>query len=193
MKRVCIFCGSQTGNRPIYLDIAQRMGHALTKRRLGLVYGGGGIGLMKVLADAVLDTGGDVIGVIPKSLTTKEIAHDRVTDLRIVASMHERKALMADLADAFIALPGGYGTLEEFCEVVTWAQLGIHRKPCGILNVEGFYDHFLEHLDKKVKEGFLSPLNRSLVIEGNTPDRLLDTLASYVSPVHQNWMSGKET
>jgi uncharacterized protein (TIGR00730 family) len=189
MKRVCVFCGSSTGFRPVYSEAAQRMGVALTKRGLGLVYGGGGIGLMKVLADAVLTGGGEVIGVMPKALMTKETAHAGLTDLRVVHSMHERKALMADLCDAFVALPGGYGTLEEFCEVVTWAQLGIHRKPCGLLNVDGYYDRLLAQFDYLVAEGFLTRINRSLVATEQDPDALLDALSSYRAPMIEPWMT----
>ncbi|MBM4122021.1 MAG: TIGR00730 family Rossman fold protein [Nitrospira sp.] len=192
MKRVCVFCGSSTGLNLVHQHAATRMGAEIARRGLGLVYGGGGIGLMKVLADAVLDQGGEVIGVIPKSLTIKEVAHDRVTDLRIVTSMHERKALMADLSDAFIALPGAYGTLDEFCEVLTWAQLGLHHKPCGLLNVDGFYDQLIAHFDRLVAEEFLSPTNRALVIEARDPDRLLDALSRYRSPVAEQWIDREE-
>ncbi|TAJ10367.1 MAG: TIGR00730 family Rossman fold protein [Nitrospirae bacterium] len=183
MKRICVFCGSREGNRPVYTEAARAVGGLLAREGIGLVYGGGGIGLMKLLADAVLDAGGQVTGVIPHALTTQEIAHPRVTDLRVVGSMHERKALMAELSDAFIALPGGYGTLEEFCEVVTWAQLGLHRKPCGLLNVAGFYDPLLAQLDRQVTEGFLSPTMRTLVIEAKEPGQLLISIQAYRSPV----------
>lgn len=192
MKRVCVFCGSSTGLNLVHQHAATRMGAEIARRGLGLVYGGGGIGLMKVLADAVLDQGGEVIGVIPKSLTIKEVAHDRVTDLRIVTSMHERKALMADLSDAFIALPGAYGTLDEFCEVLTWAQLGLHHKPCGLLNVDGFYDQLIAHFDRLVAEEFLSPTNRALVIEARDPESLLDALSQYRSPVAEQWIDREE-
>jgi uncharacterized protein (TIGR00730 family) len=183
MKRICVFCGSREGNKPAYVGAARALGGLLAREGIGLVYGGGGIGLMKLLADAVLDAGGTVTGVIPQALTIQEIAHPRVTDLRVVGSMHERKALMAELSDAFIALPGGYGTLEEFCEVVTWAQLGLHRKPCGLLNVAGFYDPLLAQLDRQVAEGFLSQTMRTLVIEAAEPGRLLAGLQAYRSPV----------
>ena len=183
MKRICVFCGSRAGTNPVYAEAARALGRLLAREGIALVYGGGGIGLMKILSDAVLDEGGEVIGVIPHVLTTMEIANSRVTDLRIVGSMHERKALMAELSNAFIALPGGYGTLEEFCEVVTWAQLGLHRKPCGLLNVAGFYDPLLAQLDHQVAEGFLSPTMRTLVIESNEPGQLLATLKAYGSPV----------
>jgi uncharacterized protein (TIGR00730 family) len=193
MKRVCVFCGSSSGTNPIYRETAEWMGTTLAERGLGLVFGGGGIGLMRVLASAALAGGAEVIGVIPRGLMTKEIAHDKVRDLRIVGSMHERKALMSDLADAFVALPGGYGTLEEFCEVLTWAQLGLHRKPCGLLNVNGFYEPFLRQLDRQVSEGFLSPLNRSLVVDHQEPSHLLDLLASYQSPVTEQWIDRTES
>jgi uncharacterized protein (TIGR00730 family) len=192
MKRICVFCGSKEGNKPAYTEAARALGDLLAREGIGLVYGGGGIGLMKLLADAVLDAGGTVTGVIPQALTIQEIAHPRVTDLRVVGSMHERKALMAELSDAFIALPGGYGTLEEFCEVVTWAQLGLHRKPCGLLNVAGFYDPLLAQLNRQVAEGFLSPTMRTLVIEAAESSRLLADLRAYQSPVTERWIKGEE-
>ena len=193
MKRICVFCGSCTGTNPQYREAAQGLAAALVRRGCGLIYGGGGIGLMGVLATAMLEAGGDVTGIIPRGLMVNEIAHSGVTDLRVVGSMHERKALMAELADGFIALPGGYGTLEEFCEVVTWAQLGLHRKPCGLLNVNGYYGHLLGHLDHLVIEGFLSSQNRSLVLEHHDPDHLLDLLASYRSPVTAKLITENET
>nr|MBI3613672.1 TIGR00730 family Rossman fold protein [Nitrospirota bacterium] len=193
MKRICVFCGSREGTGPAYAAAARALGGLLAGEGIGLVYGGGGIGLMKLLADAVLDAGGNVTGVIPHALTIQEIAHPRVTDLRVVGSMHERKALMAELSDAFIALPGGYGTLEEFCEVVTWAQLGLHRKPCGLLNVAGFYDPLLAQLDRQVAEGFLSPTMRTLVIEAKEPGQLLTALKAYRSPVMERWLKGGES
>lgn len=168
------------------------MGTAIARLGMGLVYGGGGIGLMKVLADAALAGRGEVIGVIPASLMEKEAAHAGLADLRVVGSMHERKALMADLSDAFVALPGAYGTLDEFCEVLTWAQLGLHRKPCGLLNVGGFYDQFIAHIDRLVTEAFLSPLNRSLVLEAQNPDSLLDALSRYRSPIAEQWIDREE-
>ncbi|MDE3035898.1 MAG: TIGR00730 family Rossman fold protein [Nitrospirota bacterium] len=183
MKRICVFCGSREGHKPVYAEAARTLGGLLAREGIGLVYGGGGIGLMKILADAVLDAGGSVIGVIPQALTVREIAHPRVADLRVVGSMHERKALMGELSDAFVALPGGYGTLEEFCEVVTWAQLGLHRKPCGLLNVAGFYDPLLAQLDYQVTEGFLRPATRSLVIESGDPERLLMAFSRYRASV----------
>jgi hypothetical protein len=176
----------------VFREAARRLGMALTTRGLGLVYGGGGIGLMRELADAVLDQRGEVIGVIPEALMAKEIAYDRLTDLRVVDSMHARKALMAELADGFMALPGGYGTLEEFCEVVTWGQLGLHRKPCGLLNVEGYFDRLLAQFDHFVTEGFLSRANRALVLMEQEPDRLLDAMVRYQSPVRKRWLEKEE-
>jgi uncharacterized protein (TIGR00730 family) len=193
MKRVCVFCGSSEGSDPVYREAARQMGEVLAGRGLVLVYGGGGIGLMKVLADAMLARGGEVVGIMPEPLMAKELAHTGLTDLRIVGSMHERKALMAELSDAFVALPGGYGTLEEFCEVLTWAQLGIHRKPCGLLNVNGYFDPLRELFDRFVREGFLSSANRTLVVEARAPDALLDALARYRSPVRERWVAQDET
>src|SRR5215475_2650578 len=155
MKRICVFCGSSSGSRPEYRVCAEELGTELIRRQIGLIYGGGNVGLMGAIADAVLRGGGEAIGVIPEHLMTREIAHKQLTKLHVVRSMHERKALMADLSDAFIALPGGFGTLEEFCEAVTWAQLGLHAKPCGILNVQGYYSPLLAMFDDAVREGFL--------------------------------------
>jgi uncharacterized protein (TIGR00730 family) len=193
MKRICIFCGSNKGARNAYIEAARAIGRALTRRGLGLVYGGGHIGLMGVVADSVLAEDGEVIGVIPKALLAKESAHQGLTELRVVGSMHERKALMAELADAFVALPGGYGTFEEFCEVLTWAQLGLHRKPCGILNVEGFYNSLLSLLDHAVAERFVRAEHRSLVLEEHDPERLLDRLVSYQPAKLDKWIDPNET
>src|SRR5215813_14615637 len=176
MKRICIFCGSRTGTRPEYAETARTMGRALVRRGIGLVYGGGCVGLMGIVADAVMGGGGEVIGVIPEALVTRELAHGDITQLIIVHSMHQRKAKMAELSDAFIAMPGGYGTFEEFCEIITWAQLGLHRKPCAILNVEGYYDPLLALFDRAVTEGFVYPSNRRLVIQETDPGRLLDLM-----------------
>ena len=192
MKRVCVFCGSRNGTRDQYVAAARRTGEALARRGIGLVYGGGGIGLMGVLADAAVSAGGEVIGVIPEALMAREVAHRGLPDLRVVASMHERKALMAELADAFVALPGGFGTLEEFCEALTWAQLGIHRKPCGLLNVEGFFDPLLSLFDHAVRERFVSPDHRSLVVVEEDPERLLDALSRWEPPALERWMGREE-
>ncbi len=164
------------------------MGQLLAARGIELVDGGGNIGLMGVLADTVLETGGRVIGVIPESLMAKEVGHAGLTELRIMKSMHERKALMADLSDGFIAMPGGFGTFEEFCEVVTWSQLGIHGKPCGLLNVEGYYDPLLALFDHAVSEGFLRHENRRLVMEDSDPVRLLNKMAGFVASATEKWI-----
>jgi len=193
MRQVCVFCGSQEGIRPEYAQAARELGRVLVGRGLGLVYGGGGIGLMRVLADAVMDLGGRAIGVIPQAMVEKELAHHGLTELRVVASMHQRKALMADLADAFVALPGGYGTLEEFCEVLTWSQLGLHGKPCGLLNVLGYYDALLELLEHAAAEGFVGPACRTLVQVHHEPGRLLDLMAAYCPPHLEKWIDREET
>ena len=164
------------------------MGRALVDRGIGLVYGGGCVGLMGTLADAVMKGGGEVIGVIPEALVERELAHGDVTQLIVVRSMHERKAKMAELSNAFLAMPGGYGTFEEFCEIITWAQLGLHRKPCGLLNVDGYYDPLLTLFDHAVTEGFLRPTNRLLVLQEKDPFRLLDTLVNYTPPPTEKWI-----
>ena len=193
MKRVCVFCGSSNGVNSVHLEVARAMGKALLRKGIGLVYGGGRRGLMGALADSVLEGRGEVIGCIPEPMVAREAAHHGVTELRIVPSMHERKATMADLSDAFIALPGGLGTFEEFCEIVTWAQLGLHRKPCGVLNVEGYYDPLLALFDRAVSEGFLSMVNRRLVLEGSDPDQLLDLMAGYTPPQVEKWIVRDES
>lgn len=191
-RRICVFCGSNLGISPVYKDAAVTLGRLLAARGIELVYGGGNIGLMGVLADAVLVSGGRVIGVIPESLMAKEVGHAGLTELHIVKSMHERKALMADLSDGFIAMPGGFGTFEEFCEIVTWSQLGIHSKPCGLLNVEGYYDPLLRLFDHAVREGFLREENRRLVLEDHDPEQLLGKMAQFHARVVGKWISGDE-
>jgi hypothetical protein len=176
MKRVCVFCGSSSGTDPAFLNAARELGALLAQRGLGLVYGGGNIGLMGALADATLAAGGEVIGVIPEQLVQRELAHRGCTELRIVGTMHERKAVMADLADAFIALPGGFGTLDEFCEILTWAQLGFHRKPCGLLNVVGFWDAFVAQLNHAVEQGFVRQAHLNLMKVEREPAKLLARL-----------------
>ena len=193
MDRICVFCGSARGVDPAYAEAARLTGTALARRGLGLVYGGGHVGLMAVVADAALAAGGEVIGVIPDALAARELAHTGVTDLRIVGSMHERKALMASLSDGFIALPGGYGTLEELCEVLTWAQLGLHPKPCGLLNTRGYFNHLLALFDHAVTEGFLLPVHRALVLEETDPEALFDRLAAYQPPPLHRWIDSDET
>ncbi len=175
-RRLCVFCGSSTGTRPAYTAAAVTLADAMTAAGVGLVYGGGAVGLMGVVADAILERGGEAIGVIPRALADREIAHAGLTELHIVRSMHERKALMADLADAFIAMPGGFGTFEEFCEVVTWTQLGLHPKRCGLLNVEGYYDALLAQFDRAAADGFVRPGNRRIVIAGADPAALVDAV-----------------
>jgi hypothetical protein len=188
MKRICVFCGSSAGSKPEYRACAQQLGAELTRRKIGLVYGGGNVGLMGAIADSVLEAGGEAIGVIPEHLMSREIGHNRLTKLHIVRSMHERKALMSDLSDAFIALPGGFGTLEEFCEVLTWSQLGLHAKPCGIVNVLGYYTPLLAMLDHAVQERFLKPQNRALVLARDKPVELLQALEDW-RPVHvEKWL-----
>jgi uncharacterized protein (TIGR00730 family) len=176
MKRVCVFCGSSNGTKVLYQDVARALGEELVRRGIGLVYGGGNIGLMSVIAETVLAGGGEVQGVIPEFMSEKELARQDLTELHIVGTMHERKALMADLSDGFIAMPGGYGTLEEFCEMITWHQLRIHQKPCGLLNVEGFFDALLAFVDHQVLEGFVTSENRSLILTAETPTSLIRLL-----------------
>jgi uncharacterized protein (TIGR00730 family) len=169
------------------------LGNALVDRGIGLVYGGGKIGLMGVLADTVMGQRGQVIGVIPQALVDRELAHDGVTELRIVHSMHERKALMAELSNAFVALPGGYGTLEEFCEVLTWSQLGLHRKACGLLNVAGFYDPFLAQIERAAGHQFIAPEHRRLIRVHSEPGPLLDDLLQWQPPKVEKWITQEET
>ena len=193
MKRVCVYCGSSLGNQAIYREAATAMGGLLAARGIGLVYGGGNVGLMGVIADAVLAGGGEVIGVIPHSLANREIAHAGVTDLRVVDSMHTRKAMMAELSDAFIAMPGGVGTFEEFFEAVTWTQLGVHRKPCGLLNTAGFYTPLAAFVDQAVTEGFIKPVHRASIVVDDHPERLLDALAKVELPDVPKWIGREET
>ncbi|HYE91651.1 MAG TPA: TIGR00730 family Rossman fold protein [Terriglobales bacterium] len=194
MTRVCVFCGSSAGVDPAYAAAARLLGGELVRRRIGLVYGGGSVGLMGTLADAVLAGGGEVIGVIPQPLAARELAHAGVADMRIVASMHERKATMEALADGFIALPGGLGTLEETLEILTWAQLGIHRKPVGVLNVEGYYDGLLRLLGHAVREGFVRAEYFALLLFGDTPAELLDRFAAWTPPALPGaWLRPSQT
>ncbi len=192
MRRLCVFCGSQPGVRTLYADAAKALGQLLAERAIGLVFGGGRVGLMGILADSVLSCGGEVIGVIPEALVARELAHTGVTDLRIVESMHQRKGLMADLSDAFLALPGGFGTFEEFCEVTTWTQLGLHRKPCALLNVAGFFDPLLAMFDYAAAEGFIHADHRAIVLADSDPATLLDRLANHRLPRHIKWIGPDE-
>lgn len=189
MESICVYCGSNFGARDSYLSAARRLGKEMAKRQIRLVYGGGNVGLMGAIADAVLSAGGSVVGVIPQALAEKEVAHKGLSDLRIVSSMHERKALMAELADAFIALPGGLGTLEEFCEIATWTQLGFQDKACGLLNVDGFYDGLLSFLDHATDEHFVRPEHRQIVITGTEPDKLIENLSQFKSPTVAKWIN----
>ncbi|UBF26921.1 TIGR00730 family Rossman fold protein [Kovacikia minuta CCNUW1] len=188
MKSICVFCGSNFGARSTYKLAAQEVGRVLVDRGLGLVYGGGNVGLMGAIADAVLEAGGKAIGVIPQSLVDKELAHAGLTQLHIVNSMHERKALMAELSDGFIAMPGGFGTFEEFCEVLTWSQLGFHQKPCGLLNVDGYYDPLITLFDHAVEEQFVRPPHRSLVLVDSQIHPLLDKLATFEPSTLPKWV-----
>ncbi len=193
MQSLCVFCGSMAGARPEYAAAARGLGRLLAERGVRLVYGGGKVGLMGVLADAALAGGGEVMGVIPEHLMAKELGHAGVSELRIVASMHERKALMAELSDAFVALPGGIGTLEELLEIVTWAQLGLHAKPCGLLDVCGYYRPLLEMLATAAAEGFLHPEHQELLVTATEPADLLDKLARHRPPELPKWIERDET
>ncbi len=192
MRRICVYCGSNFGDRPSYLAAAQGLGVELATRRLTLVYGGGNVGLMGAIADATLAAGGAVIGVMPQALADKELAHRGLSELHVVDSMHTRKALMADLADAFIALPGGLGTLEELCEVATWTQLGLHQKACGLLNIEGFFDGLLAFLDHATGEKFIRPEHRTILLTGTQPGELLEKLARFEMPTRHKWIDREQ-
>jgi uncharacterized protein (TIGR00730 family) len=192
MRRVCVFCGSSQGARPAYAAAARALGAAVAAEGLGLVYGGANVGLMKVVADAALAGGAEVIGIIPESLMTRELGHPGLTTLHVVPSMHARKALMADHADAFVALPGGFGTFEEFFEVVTWTQLGLHAKPCGLLNVEGFYDPLLAFVDHATTERFIRPETRAIVVADADPAALLRHLRTMTVPRVPKWITEEE-
>lgn len=187
-KRICVYAGSCPGARPAYREAARELGRALAERELGLVYGGAAVGLMGELADAVLAHGGEAIGVLPRFLGAKEIAHPGLTELRFVETMHERKALMAVLASGFVALPGGIGTLEELFEIYAWAQLERHDKPCGLLNVAGYYDHLLAFLDHSVQERFVTAPHRDMLLVREDPGALLDAFERYVPPVVPKWL-----
>jgi len=189
MRRICVFCGSNNGVDPAYTDAAREFGQALAQRGLGLVYGGAGVGLMGALADAVLAGGGEVCGVITQGLVEKEVAHQGLTDLCVVESMHERKATMAALADAFVALPGGLGTLDEFFEALTWGQLGIHAKPCGLLNIRGYYDELVRFLDRGAAQGFIPPKHRTMILVADQIPDIFNKLCAYVPPQGDKWLA----
>jgi len=190
--RLCVFCGSSSGRDPVYMETARLLGETLARNGIELVYGGASVGLMGAVANAVLAEGGRVTGVMPQALVDKEIAHAGLSDLRVVGSMHERKALMAELSDGFIALPGGLGTFEELFEVWTWAQLGYHKKPCALLNVAGFYDRLADFLDNVVERGFVKPVHRAMLIVKDEPSALVDAIRSYEPPKVEKWIRASE-
>ncbi|MSR60109.1 MAG: TIGR00730 family Rossman fold protein [Planctomycetaceae bacterium] len=193
IRRVCVFCGSNRGNDARYAADAAELGQALVRRGWELIYGGGQVGLMEVLADAVLAQGGTVTGVIPEMLATKELLHTGATRMHVVASMHARKALMAELADAFVALPGGFGTFEETLEMITWGQLGIHRKPLGLLDTLGFYQPLVRFIEQAVSAGFIRPEQRELLVMADSPDMLLDRLTRQQLPSVRKWIQPAES
>lgn len=193
MKSIAVFCGSSEGASSIYKESAAHLGRELAERQLTLIYGGAKVGLMGAVADAVLAHGGKAIGVLPYFLQSREIAHQRLTELILVDSMHERKAKMADLADGFVALPGGPGTLEEYFEIFTWGQLGLHQKPCGLLNVNGYFDPLLAMFDQMERERFMQPKYRSMVIADDTPEGILEQFARYEAPSVKTYLTGERT
>lgn len=192
IKKICVYCGSSPGKNPAYSQAAVKLAQALCERNIGLVYGGAAVGVMGTIANAVLAAGGEAVGVIPKALALKEVAHDSLSELHVVASMHERKAMMADLADGFIALPGGWGTLEEIFEILTWAQLGFHDKPCGLLNIEGYYDGLIGFLENSFDQQFVNELCRPMLMKAREPQTLLDKFATYRAPKVRKWMGEDE-
>lgn len=193
MKRICVYCGANRGRDPAFAVAARAMGEALARRGIELVTGGGRVGLMGVIADATLEAGGRVTGVIPQALMNKELGHAGLTDLIVTASMHERKAKMAELSDGFVAMPGGLGTYEELFEIWTWAQLGWHHKPCGLLNAAGFYDKLVAFLDGASEAQFLKTEHRAMLVVDADPDRLLDRFAAYTPPVVTKWIGADQT
>lgn len=193
MKSVCVFCGSRTGVNPAFAEAARDVGVEIVRRGLTLVYGGGHVGLMGTVADATLAAGGDVVGVIPQALVDRELAHTELSELHIVSSMHERKAMMERLSDGFLALPGGFGTLEEFCEIATWGQLGIHTKPCGLLNVAGYYDTLTQFLDETVDSGFVNETHRQVILVESNASRMLNAMAAHEPPDVVKWVTTRES
>jgi uncharacterized protein (TIGR00730 family) len=193
LDSICVFAGSNSGNRPAYLEAARHLGRTLAERKLGVVYGGAKIGLMGALADAALAAGTRVVGVMPESLMAKEVGHRGLTELHVVKSMHERKALMAARSDGFVALPGGWGTLEELFEVLTWGQLGLHHKPCGLLNAEGYFDPLLAFLEHTVDEGFVRREQRAFILVDASPAALLDRMAAWQPPTVEKWITPAQT
>ncbi len=191
MKRICLFCGSNAGTRPVYAQAAADFGRALAARGMALVYGGGSVGLMTIAAEATLAAGGQVIGVITEQLMVREVGHPGLTELRVVPTMHERKALMASYADAFVALPGGFGTFDELCEMATWDQLGIHAKPLALVNVDGYFDGFLAQLDRGVADGFLKPAHRAMLAVVTRVDDVFGALERWQGPDIAKWLQAK--
>jgi len=192
IKRICVYCGSSPGRNPAFSLAAVGLAKTMCERGIGLVYGGAAVGVMGALANAVLETGGEAIGVIPKSLAIKEVAHANLSELHVVSSMHDRKAMMAELADGFIALPGGWGTLEEIFEILTWAQLGFHEKPCGLLNIEGYYDGLIGFLDNAIEQQFVREVCRPMLMTASEPASLLDQFDVYRAPKVRKWMREDE-
>lgn len=192
LKQICVYCGSNGGRLPEYIDQARAFGRELVKRDIGLVYGGAAVGIMGAVADAVMEAGGHAVGIIPESLMQKELAHRGLSELHVVQSMHERKTMMAEKADGFVALPGGAGTLEEIFETWTWAQLGMHKKPVGLLNIAGYYDALAVFLDHTVEEAFMRPQHRAMLAIENDPAALLDRFASYEPPTVSKWIAKGE-
>jgi uncharacterized protein (TIGR00730 family) len=190
MKRICLFCGANTGTRPAYAQAAAELGRTLAARGITLVYGGGSVGLMKIAAEAALADGGQVIGVITEQLMEREVGHPGLTELRVVRTMHERKALMASYADAFIALPGGFGTFDELCEMMTWDQLGIHVKPIALINIEGYFDGFLAQIDRAVDDQLIKPEHRTMLAVATTVDGALAAIATWHAPEVPQWLHG---
>jgi len=191
LKRLCVFCGSNRGANRVYAEAVRELGREMVRREIGLVFGGGGVGLMGEVADAVLEAGGEVIGVLPFALGLREVRHPDVEDIRIVDSMHERKSLMSELSDGFIAAPGGYGTLEELVEQLTWSQLGLHRKPCGLLNVEGYFDSLLDFFDASTQRNFIRPEHRATLLVSGTGSDLIEQFEVYEPPGLDKWIDRK--
>ena len=192
MKNITVFCGSNSGFRVEYAEAARNLARLFVSENIRLVYGGGNVGLMGIIADEVMNAGGEVVGIIPESLDKQEVGHRGITELRVVGSMHERKALMAEMADGFIAMPGGIGTFEEFFEILTWAQLGFHEKPCAILNIAGYYNGLLALCDNAVAEGFLHPAHRALILEDSNPEILLEKMRNLKPLRLEKWLDRKE-
>ncbi len=192
MKNICVYCGSSSGLSPEYIDYATVLAKELVTRNIGLVYGGASVGIMGKIANTVLDGGGEVIGVIPQSLVDKEVSHTGLTELKVVNTMHERKAIMAELSDGFMALPGGLGTIEELFEVLTWSQLGFHKKPCSLLNIKQYYNSLLLFLDHAVEEQFIKPIHREMLLIEDDPSKLLDAMEEYNPPAVDKWIGRNE-